>query len=53
MCESNSINNLKLCYFTIMQWYSVKLVKMYLHAEPSSTESCACFFGPSEDMEIF
>lgn len=29
MCESNFINNLKLCYVSIMQWYSVKLVNMY------------------------
>ena len=50
MCESNFINNLKLCYISITQCYIVKLVKMYPHAEHCSTHSCELFFGPGINM---
>ena len=47
MCESNFINNLKLCYISIMQWYIVKLVKMYTHVEHSPLPiAMSFFFGP-------
>lgn len=46
MYESNFINNLKLCYISIMQWYIVKLVKMYTHLEHSSTHSYEFFLWP-------